>query len=51
MRRCTSLPVVLSLVAALHAAPAFAQMPVDEAFTTADGVKLKGIFHPSANGA
>ena len=42
----------ISSIAALVlvTAPAFAQSPVEEAFTTADGVKLKGLFYTSPNG-
>jgi pimeloyl-ACP methyl ester carboxylesterase len=39
------------LVLFAAAAPVVAQPPVEEAFTTADGVKLKGLFHASPNGA
>ncbi len=42
---------IIALVAALSLSrAAFAQPPVEEAFTTADGVKLKGLFHSSPNG-
>jgi pimeloyl-ACP methyl ester carboxylesterase len=52
MRR---LPVaaLLLVVLPLESSPASAQTPskpIEEAFTTADGVRLKGLFHPSPRG-
>jgi pimeloyl-ACP methyl ester carboxylesterase len=45
MRLGTSLALLFAL------ASSAAAQPVEEAFTTADGVKLKGLFHASGGGA
>ncbi|QDU24066.1 alpha/beta hydrolase [Urbifossiella limnaea] len=54
MRRLWSLPLLAAALVALSfdATPVEAQAakPTEEAFTTADGVRLKGLFHKSPNG-
>ena len=53
MRRLLAAPLLLAALAALalDPPPADAQVkPTEEAFTTADGVRLKGLFHKSPNG-
>jgi pimeloyl-ACP methyl ester carboxylesterase len=53
MRRLLPAAPLLLLALSLGSPPADAQAPtkpVEEAFTTADGVRLKGLFHRSSNG-
>lgn len=57
MRRLLAAPLVFAAVAGLalvgDPGPAAAQppAPIDETFPTADGVRLKGLFHKSPDGA
>jgi pimeloyl-ACP methyl ester carboxylesterase len=54
MRRLLAAPLLLAALAALAVDPppadAQAAKPTEESFTTADGVRLKGLFHKSPNG-